>query len=451
MNSRSVYGFIKKHNMLEKGDTVVVGLSGGADSVCLLNVLCELREELSLKLRAAHINHKIRGEEADRDESFCVKLCEELGVELSVKHADIPKLSRELHLSEEECGRRVRYEFFELLAGENGKIATAHNLNDNAETLIFNLSRGSSLRGACGIPAVRGKIIRPLLETDREEIEKYLKEKGASFVTDSTNLENAYTRNRIRNELMPLLKELNSSAQRNISDFIKYANEDESFIESELDRIYPELVEEEKLLCERFCALDISLRRRAAARYLKDYVSNELSARHIDALLSFVEAEGDALINISDKRFKKEGTAVLPYPLPSEPFCREFKKGDCELVYPYGTVRLERIERKDLQNIKIILLDNLIDCDKINDNLILRSRKPSDSFTFFKRGVTKTLKKLFIEEKIPQSERNKIAVLESGGEVVFVEGFGTNKKFKADNASKNILKIIINGENDSEH
>ena len=232
MTADFVLHALKKYNMLEKGGTVVVGLSGGADSVCLTHALWSIKDELDLTLVAAHVNHGIRGGEAQRDEDFCKAFCEKYGIEFKVLKADIPALSQQQGLGEEECGRKVRYEFFSSLAGENGKIATAHNLNDNAETLLFNLTRGTALKGAGGIPPVRDNIIRPLILTPREEIERYCADNSLSFITDSTNLKNEYTRNKIRNIIIPQLKEINSDAVSALAGFCEYAREDSVFLES---------------------------------------------------------------------------------------------------------------------------------------------------------------------------------------------------------------------------
>ena len=232
MNKEDVLSVIKKYNMLENCDRIVVGLSGGADSVCLLSVLNSLKAEYGFSLIAAHINHGIRGAEAQRDEESCKKLCEKLNVPLEILHADIPKLSKQQGIGEEECGRIVRYDFFRSLAGKRGKIATAHNLNDNAETLLLNLVRGAGSKGACGIPPVRDNIIRPLIETDRESIEKYCQENNLQYVTDSTNLECEYSRNKIRIKVLPTLCEINQNAVGALSGFSLRMREQEAFLES---------------------------------------------------------------------------------------------------------------------------------------------------------------------------------------------------------------------------
>ena len=233
--------------MLEDGDTVIVGLSGGADSTALLRVLCELKTEYNLNLIAAHVNHGIRGAEADRDEAFCKELCKKLGVQIYAFHIDIPELAKERGVSLEVAGRDARYEFFTGLAGENGKIATAHNAQDTAETLLLNLCRGTGLKGLTGIPPVRfvehkagcrsdetvsTMVIRPLIECTREEIEAYLESLGQDYVTDSTNLEDDYTRNRIRHNVIPELVAVNENAMGNITRCISTLKDDSDFLEA---------------------------------------------------------------------------------------------------------------------------------------------------------------------------------------------------------------------------
>ena len=211
---------ISKYHMLKKGDSVVLGISGGADSVALLHLLCKQREELNLTLFVVHINHGIRGVEADRDEGFVRKLCARWRVNFKAETFDVPKMAKEMGITEEECGRHVRYEAFEncLKANNASKIAVAHNLNDQAETLVMRLCRGTGLTGLSGIAPVRGHIIRPLIECSREEIEAYLEELHQPYCTDSTNLKEDYTRNKIRLNLLPYMeKEMNAGVIRNLA------------------------------------------------------------------------------------------------------------------------------------------------------------------------------------------------------------------------------------------
>ena len=231
----------KKFSLFENGDKIIVALSGGADSVSLLHVLNSLKEQYDLTLYAAHLNHGIRGNEADRDEQFCKILCKNYNIELFTSYRDIPSLSKSQRISEELCGRNERYAFFNELSKKTGaKIATAHTASDNAETLIFNITRGASVSGASGIPPKRGNIIRPLIEQTREQIEAYCLENNLSYVTDSTNLSTDYTRNKIRSQIIPLLKTLNPSFESAALRFTQSASEAKEYLEISAEKAIEE-------------------------------------------------------------------------------------------------------------------------------------------------------------------------------------------------------------------
>lgn len=445
MNKEDVLSVIKRYNMLENCDRIVVGLSGGADSVCLLSVLNSLKAEYGFSLVAAHINHGIRGAEAQRDEESCKRLCESLNVPLEILHADIPTLSKQQGIGEEECGRIVRYDFFRSLAGKRGKIATAHNLNDNAETLLLNLVRGAGSKGACGIPPVRDNIIRPLIETDRKSIEKYCQENNLQYVTDSTNLECEYSRNKIRIKVLPTLCEINQNAVGALSGFASRMREQEAFLESVVNEKYA-LCVKNSVLCEaEFSALDIFLKKRIAGRFLSELSHGEVEAKHIDDFLRFV-GSGKALVTASATEIVSRDGKIFKKPEQAEQFSVDFSLDDKKVNLPFCEINIEEYDTKDLQNLNKDMLDNLIDCDKISNTLILRSRKDGDKFTFSKRRVTKTIKKLFNEDKIPPEVRNKMIILDSDGEVVWLRGYGTNKKFRIGADTKKAIKLNISQE-----
>ena len=445
MNKEDVLSVIKRYNMLENCDRIVVGLSGGADSVCLLSVLNSLKAEYGFSLVAAHINHGIRGAEAQRDEESCKRLCESLNVPLEILHADIPTLSKQQGIGEEECGRIVRYDFFRSLAGERGKIATAHNLNDNAETLLLNLVRGAGSKGACGIPPVRDNIIRPLIETDRKSIENYCEENELQYVTDSTNLECEYSRNKIRIKVLPTLCEINQNAVGALSGFASRMREQEAFLESVVNEKYAQCVKNSVLYEAEFSALDIFLKKRIAGRFLSELSHGEVESKHIDDFLRFV-GSGKALVTASATEIVSRDGKIFKKPEQAEQFSVDFSLDDKKVNLPFCEISVEEYDIKDLQNLNKDILDNLIDCDKISNTLILRSRKDGDKFTFSKRRVTKTVKKLFNEDKIPPEVRNRMVILDSDGEVVWLSGYGTNKKFRIGADTKKAIKLNISQE-----
>lgn len=221
------------YNMISEGDAVVIALSGGADSVSLLCALKKLSQELSFSLSACHVNHGLRGEESDGDMRFCKELCDKLGVGLEILTTDVRSFQRK-HESLEETARRIRYDFFAKVS-QGKKLATAHNSNDSAETVLLNMMRGTGLKGLCGIPPVRGNIIRPLIYCSRDEVEQFLEKNSLSYVTDKTNLSDDYTRNKVRHLILPEMLKINPSLLDTVSRMEKNLREDSELLEALAD------------------------------------------------------------------------------------------------------------------------------------------------------------------------------------------------------------------------
>lgn len=244
MLEEKVLNTINKYNMIQSGDGIVIGVSGGPDSMALLNILNNLKEKLNIKLYVAHINHSIR-KEADEETEYVKDFCKKIDVEFFAKKVKVEEIAKELKMGTEEAGRNIRYEFFEEVAHKvrANKIATAHNLNDNAETVLMNIMRGTSVSGLKGIDKVRdGKYIRPIIECSRAEIEDYCKEKNLNPRYDKSNNENIYTRNKIRNLLIPFLqKEFNPNIVEGINRLSQIAIEEEQFINKVVEKEYEKL------------------------------------------------------------------------------------------------------------------------------------------------------------------------------------------------------------------
>lgn len=220
---------IQRCSMIKSGDTVIAAVSGGADSVALLHVLYSLQDELSFSLAACHVNHNLRGAESDGDEMFVRRMCRMMDIPLYVANIKVNEF-RQKHDSLEECARRLRYGFFEDI-GKNKLIATAHTASDNCETILINMVRGTALSGICGIPAKRDNIIRPLLYSTREDVERYCRENELDYVTDSTNLSDDYTRNKIRHKIVPLLREINPALYGAMSRLSDAASLDDAYLD----------------------------------------------------------------------------------------------------------------------------------------------------------------------------------------------------------------------------
>ncbi|MDE7226195.1 MAG: tRNA lysidine(34) synthetase TilS, partial [Ruminococcus sp.] len=232
-----IHAFIEKYDMINSGDTVICGLSGGADSVCLLLSLLRLSEDMGFSVEAVHVNHCLRGEESDRDENFCRQLCLMLNVLFTAVSCDVGSHAESESISLEQAARDMRYQALQRIA-DGKKIATAHNADDNIETILLNLVRGSGIKGLSGIPPVRGNIIRPLLTISRNEIEEYLSSENQDYVTDSTNLTDDYTRNKIRHNVIPVLKTINSSLADTTARTAEVLRSENDFIESETNSAY---------------------------------------------------------------------------------------------------------------------------------------------------------------------------------------------------------------------
>lgn len=244
---QKVKHYINKHQLLADGYAVLVCVSGGADSVCLLDVLCQLRAVYNLKIYVAHVNHMLRGEESNRDEQFVKTLCEQYKVPFRTKQVDVSNLAKTNKITCEEAGRKVRYDFFVSLKQELSinKIATAHNKNDNVETVCMRFLRGTGVDGLGGIPVENDiDVIRPLLSVSRQEIEAYLEERHLTYITDSSNLTDAYTRNRIRHHFLPyILENYNENFHDTLSENILLCNEAGSYLKQQIEQAYSKLSE----------------------------------------------------------------------------------------------------------------------------------------------------------------------------------------------------------------
>ena len=413
---------IERFSLFENSKTVTVALSGGADSVSLLYALLEIKDSLGLTVRAAHLNHQLRGEESLRDEQFVKELCERLEVELVIKRADVSAEAEKTGESIELAARRIRYDFLEK-AGKGSLVATAHTASDSAETVIFNLARGTALKGLMGIPAKRGMFIRPLILASRQEIENYCAEKGISFVTDSTNLGDDYTRNRIRHNIVPVLKDINASFENTVLRMGAILAEDNDYLESKAKEVYNNVRVDKSVKTEPLMAEHPAVSKRVIRIYLSD-MGIEASAVNTEEVLSILGGGKTVMPNNITLKSEK-GLLFIEEKTESKDFITEYKL----------------ISRKEFEKINNLLLKNVLDYDKICGKLVLRKKESGDKMRQAGRGNTKTLKKLCTEQKVDLSLRENLPVLADDKGVIWAYGFGVAERVKTDNETNKFLVI----------
>lgn len=440
---------IKQYDMLPYGTAVIVGVSGGADSMCLLHLLFSLKDEFNLKVFAAHINHSLRGEEADRDEKFVRDACHKLNVELFVLNANVKSEAEISGESFEQAGRRVRYNFFEKLAIEkNAKIATAHTLSDSMETILINIARGTGLKGVCGIPPMRDNIIRPLITDTRQKVELYCANNTIEYIHDSTNFSKVYARNKIRLNVIPTLYEINPAFDKTLQRFIKNLTIDESFL-TQMATIKLECAKlgENIYDATNLSQLEPSLKVRAVALAIKFSTGIQAEAVHIDkvcdilALGGKVQIKGGFFAISQNNRFHfliQESSTTN----------NEFEFNLQEGIYENRHFRIEinMINAQNVNNLKIIQKDYFkmgIDCDKIERNTIVRNKKDGDSYRPVGRKLSKTLKKLFNEAKLQVELRSSVPVVANANGVVWVYGFGADERYQIDENTKRAYFIKV--------
>ncbi|MCI9617559.1 MAG: tRNA lysidine(34) synthetase TilS [Eubacterium sp.] len=448
---KKVLDFVNKNNILEHGDSVILGVSGGADSVCMLHLLNSLKEDLGIELTVVHVNHGIRGIEAEQDAEFVEHISEELGVECKIFHIDIPAIATQKKMSEEEAGRIERYAVFESVAEEIGanKIAVAHNLNDNSETVLFNLFRGSKLKGMTGIPVKREKIIRPLLCLTRKEIEEYLEKHHLDYCIDSTNKETEYSRNKLRLDILPYIKEnINSKAEEHIVNTAQSLREIYDYIECQTDEAYENYVKNNIILNESKDLPSVILKE-VVRRWIFNNTGSlkDITATHIDMVISLLHNSVSKKIEIPCSFIIKKGYQGIELGEREEP---KKKIGQVLLEdnkinqVEYFSVSFEK-SSINKENVPDLMYTKWFDYDKIN-KLLLRSRQPGDYIIIDKKGGKKKLKDYFIDEKVPREKRDEILLLADGSHIVWIVGYRISEYFKVSDETKNIIKIAYDKE-----
>lgn len=423
MNNR-IDKTVEKFNMLKCGDTVLVGCSGGADSMLLLDYLLNVRDKMCLTVKVAHIEHGIRGKESLDDADFVKDFCEKYGIEFNLMSINAVTESEKLGMGIEEYSRKKRYEFFNSI--ECDKIATAHNLSDNAETVLFRLARGTGLKGICGIPAVRGKIIRPLIEITSQDIRNYCDKNDIKYRVDSTNSCDDYSRNYIRNQIVPLMLNINDNFYGNINSFVECASEDNEFIAAYTENVYKSILVEKGLLIKKLKELPISIQKRVVLKYFNEK-GVSLDLVHINSVLELIYKKSK--VQIKGDFFAVSDCEILRF--------ADYSENNRDKKFSFVTQVL-KISEFDNKNI-----DFFCDCDKIVGSVNVRSRKNGDIIKPFKRNCTKTLKKLFNEFKIPEELRCGVGVVTDDVGVIGIIGYCVDERVAVTPCTENILSLKL--------
>lgn len=450
---------IKKHKLIEEGDKLVIGLSGGPDSIALLYVLLDIQKDIDFSIHIAHVNHGIRGKDALADEKFVENLAKKLDLPYYSKTVNMNRYAIEKGISSEEAGRELRYGFFrEILNNlDGGKIAVAHNKNDQAETLLMRFFRGTGIDGLKGMEYINHDIIRPILGIEREEIEKYLLDKNIESRLDKTNLEPIYNRNKIRLELIPHIEEeYNPNIIETLWRTSKVASIDSDFLEEYTEKTLNKVMEKrtnnsiilnKTLFLEEHRSIQQRIIRNCIYNiegnlqgFTKQHISNILklfleggTGKSIDLINNFMAKtsyeefiiEKNKKIEIKDFSYKIK---IEGFTYVNESNYR-FETG----VYPSNELDINRKDKHTMD----------FDFDKISGSLYCRNRKAGDRFVPQGMKGSKKIKDYFIDEKVPKEERDRIPLITDGKNILWVVGYRSSELYKVEESTKNILRINI--------
>lgn len=477
---RKIQLYIEKNEMIRPGDHVLVGVSGGADSVCLLFVLHELSRKMGFSISVLHVNHGVRVEAAE-DAAYVKSLCEKIEIPFYLEKVDMIAYAKEHKLSEEEAGRLLRYDLFakymDKLHCEH--VAVAHHGNDRAETMLFNLFRGTGIQGLTSIRPVREDIIRPLLCLDRKEIEEYLKEKKVSYCEDKTNFSDAYTRNKIRHHIIDYAKEeICDQLVAHMNDTAEQLSEIQDYLAKETQKAYDKCVREQdgeiKIAIPVFTAYDIVLQKRILLLCLEQMTPHrkDITSAHIKGILNLLESQKTAAIQLPyqlEARKQYDSLYLCQRKESQGERRREIvilDKEDCPDDMANGS-SLSDIYLEDLGFLTYELItdaekvshlrDNIpknqytkcFDYDKISSAVVVRTRLVGDYILCDSKMHKKSIKEYMINEKIPSHERDLKWLLAEGNHVLWIPGYRISEYYKIDKNTKRILKVQIQEENNA--
>ena len=462
---KKVFSFMEENHMVDPGEQVVVGVSGGADSVCLLFLLLEYQKKMPFEIQVVHIHHGIRTE-AEEDAKFVEDLCQKAEVSYVCRRVDVPGLAAAKKVSTETAGRQARYETFYEIAKEKGatKIAVAHNTNDNAETVLFHLFRGSGIGGLAGMSPMRkgeddNYIIRPILCLEREEIESYLTDRGIPWCTDSTNDSDDYTRNRIRHHIIPYAEEkIVQGAVEHVAQSAQSLREAEEYLSQQTESaIQMVSVGRGRLDCSRLSQHPEIIQKRVLFAAAKEFspTGKDIGQIHVKDMMSLIQKEENRSIHLPfgivvSRRY---GEIVFEVDtLSSKEECHLQQALNLDLsegsfVLPgLGTLEIRKFNAKEAGEIPRNRYTKWLDCGKIIQSLEIRHRSEGDFLCIRNADGEmkhKTLKQYMIDEKIPKQERDRIPILADGSHVLWVVGGRISEEFKVTENTNTILEVKL--------
>ncbi len=461
---KKVIQYIEEQSIIEAGDHVLIGVSGGADSLALLYFLDKFADRFKITIGVAHLHHGLRGPAADADENFVKNFCQQRNIPFFTRRRNIQEISRTEKISVEEAGRKERYDFFGVIAMDYGynRIAMGHHINDQAETMLMRLIRGTGVKGVSGIKASRDNLyIRPFLCLEKKEILEYCEIHQLAFRIDATNFQRDYTRNKIRLDIMPLVLEINPRAEVHFNEFTKIAYEYETFFEKYVDQIEdqilsgkaPQVIVDRDLWLKEEPVVQKEILRRSIFRFKGSL--KEIEYNHITAFYGLLKSDKTIweihfphniqIVRCYDRVLVQEKQNTEDSTIPAKQilanktyiFAKECLIVETKLVSADEFRKKRRFFSKEREN----HCEKYFDYDKIKNILVLRSRRSGDYF--YQKGLAgkKSIKKYFIDKKIDRSRRDKIPLLVMDNEVLWILGYAINQRFLADDDTKNIIRV----------
>lgn len=454
-----VLAYSKRYHLIGKGDKIVVGVSGGKDSICLLHVLCEIKKEMKLELMVVHVNHKLRGEDAKRDAEFVKEVAENLGLPCYIEEVDVKELAKVKRISEEEAGRMARYDTMEMVRLMNGytKIAVAHHQEDVAETVLFNLVRGTGPKGLSGIPPRRDGLIRPILFASNEEIMAYISEKQLDYREDLTNSETNYTRNKLRLHVFPYLeKEINAKSKMHVAEAAERIALQNEYIAKVAKKEYVRVVKTEAAEytyeVKEFSKIEPVIQVEIVRLILQNLIENtkDIDRTHYRMILELADKRVGKRVNLPEGitvertyreiRFfqEEEQQTFSEFCVECKPPCSQLGtyRGECYRI------RMEVCENwRELGEIPQKDYTKWFDYDKIENNIFLRNPRKGDYLTINSKGKKKKLSRYFIDEKVPAGIRSEELLLADGSHIIWVLSGRISEEYKVTDHTKRVLII----------